>query len=213
MNYRYFTFASLIALLLAAMLCMCGCSGCSSGCIGQPRETEEPPDQIVDIDAPPEYTQSAWQSEQPTDPAQTEWANPTETPGPISPDPTLEPGEITFDEEMAFLAANSRGTYGVASDGSIRYIGRSTSGQHLIYDWKNVAGVTANESTTAAVLKNGTVVFAGKQVKSFSTASSVVAQLVQRRMTERPSSAFSQKVKTTWCASLSRCPSVRRTKT
>lgn len=180
MKNRYLALASLAALLLtAAMLCFCGCKGCTQSCLPIKPPSESGEDQVVDIEGTSAVTFAPGQTE--LTPGPDESLAPGETPGPGEPgwteDPgyavpsnTPEPQSVEIGSDIALLAANSKGTYGVASDGSIRFIGRSAAGQHRIYDWQNIVSVAMNESSTAAVHRNGTLLFAGKEVKSFAPA-------------------------------------------
>ena len=93
----------------------------------------------------------------------------TETPEPTS---TPEPIEIKLRERFGFVKANSNGTYGIANDGSIRFTGKSTSGQHMIRDWKDIVDAELNESTTAALTGDGEILLTGKLEGRFSESSS-----------------------------------------
>ncbi|MBO4849148.1 MAG: sortase [Clostridia bacterium] len=112
-------------------------------------------------------------SEDPT-PEPTQQAMATDTPEPAVTD-TPEPSGMPYDpvslrSSDAFVAAVATGTYGVASDGSIRFMGSAVSGQNLIFDWANVIRFAANDTTAAALLKNGTIVITGSLAESFAEA-------------------------------------------
>lgn len=141
-----------VLIALTAAFGGCGGEGCL-GCLGCVTE----PGQEVDI---PESTeQLAEGSDEPT--AEPETPAPTETPAPAF---------VSMRSDAAMLRVNSRGTYGVASDGSVRFTGRAVSGQNLIYDWDDLVSIAVNEDTTAALLRNGTVRLTGSQEQKFSEA-------------------------------------------
>lgn len=164
MNKRILTIAACIALLtVLAVLCFGGCGGGLSGCAGC-----LPPggENVVDIGGAtsPDTVTEAAPGENTASPTGTDAALPTDT-----SEPTLEPskGVTAGERDMAFVRANSTGTYGVASDGSVRFMGRSTSGQHLVYDWRDTVDLAVNDTTAAAAHKDGTVTVAGKLQKTF----------------------------------------------
>ena len=109
---------------------------------------------------------------------------PTETPAPATeaPDviegPTAEPtAEPLPDFEGNALpmpdgavCAIATGTYGVATDGSVRYMGMSVTGQHYFYDWEDVVRLAASDNTTVALLADGTLRMTGTHAEDFAEA-------------------------------------------
>ncbi len=139
------TIIKILALVLAALTLMGGCSG--SGCKGCKKGEDAAMVDTRGESEAPQGTEEATSSSEPT----------------ATPEPTAEPGgEVTAaGKPMAFVRANSTGTYGVASDGSVRFRGRSVTGQHLIYDWANISDLELNDSTTAALTGLGTLILTG----------------------------------------------------
>ncbi len=87
------------------------------------------------------------------------------TPAPMQFEPLRLDGSI---------AAGTGVTYGVASDGSIRFTGRATTGQNLIYGWENIARVETNGTTVVALTADGLVKVAGS-LASASAATDLLA--------------------------------------
>ncbi|MBO4562174.1 MAG: sortase [Clostridia bacterium] len=133
-------------LIVGGILAGNSCAGCN-------------PDKSPDVT--PEPTAEALVTDEPT-------GIPTE-------EVTAEPTEVPYDlvslrRSDAFVTAIATGTYGVAADGSIRFMGSAVSGQNLIFDWSNVVRLAANDTTTAALLKNGTIVITGELEEQFKEA-------------------------------------------
>ena len=116
-----------LAGLLALIMCLPGMTGCVS-CTYVPVE--------------PHTTQSAVATEVP----------PTEA-------PTEEPVTRTVDlrQDIASVIAVETGTFGLASDGTVRFIGNAVSGQNYIYDWTDIREIAANDRTVAGLKEDGTV--------------------------------------------------------
>lgn len=179
------------AVLIAAAIASLGCGGCTgcSGCGPMPWEVEstpEPTPYTVDVDVTP--TEVYAQTEAPSgDPNATPDPNATLDPN-ATPDPnaSFEPGGETTPEPFitpmptgqvgarrdheACLAAIATGTYGVASDGSVRFIGNPVSGQNLIYGIKDIVDIAANDSTTALLSADGKVTVIGTLKRKFAEA-------------------------------------------
>ena len=142
--------AALIAIAVAAVLLLTKCRG----------PHKEPETVVVTAD-PTEAAAISSDTEAPTE-AQTDSPAPTNTP---------EPFTVSARSNDGFVRACATGTYGVASDGSVRFMGRSVSGQHLISGWSNVIDLELNDSTTAALRRDGTVLITGAQKGAFAEAS------------------------------------------
>ncbi|MBO4384951.1 MAG: sortase [Clostridia bacterium] len=85
---------------------------------------------------------------------------PTEIP--VTPEPILP--DFVCNEipgRDAFLVTDEHGTFGVADDGSIRFIGRPTAGQNYIRGWADVRRVATNDLGTIALTGDGTLLFTG----------------------------------------------------
>lgn len=91
-----------------------------------------------------------------------------------TPDPeaTPEPGEVenAMRGRDGSVAAIATGTYGVATDGTVRFMGRSVSGQCYYGDWQGVVQIAASDSTTAALMEDGTVAVIGEHEADFAEA-------------------------------------------
>lgn len=124
----------LAALALAAVtLVLTGCGGCSC--------TPQTDAQVT----PAPYTEAP---------------SPTFTPEP-EPTQAVWTGNA-IPERDAFVVTGTYGTFGVADDGSVRFIGRAVSGQNYIRDWRDVRRLAANDSATAALTGEGTLLFTGR---------------------------------------------------
>ncbi len=142
----------LLAVVIAAVLLLVKCPGCD-------REPE-----VIDTLTPA-----------PTEAAATEvpGTEATETPAPTdvpAPTDTPEPYTVRMRSTDGFVKACSTGTYGVATDGSIRFIGRSVSGQNLIWGWSNIIDLELNDQTTAGLRRDGTLKITGAQSEAFAEA-------------------------------------------
>lgn len=113
------------------------------------------------------------------EPSPTEVVSDTTTEEPVltaepSPEPTAEPLPEFAGNEMpgrdGIVAAMDTGTYGVATDGSVRFMGRSVSGQHYISDWADVVRLAVSGNTTAALVSDGTVLLTGEHAEDFAEA-------------------------------------------
>lgn len=124
-----------MAALLAVLMLAASISGCS-GCNGKPDEPA-PTEAVVDIDDTPV---------------------PTEV---ITPEPTATP-DITVERKGlgGFVAACATGSFGVASDGSVRFMGRTVSGQNLVNDWNNIVSIAASDDAVAGLKADGGIVYA-----------------------------------------------------
>lgn len=147
MNRNKHRIAALAALILAA-LTLAGCGG--KGFLGCAPETGDPSVIVVPTD-----------EASPTEPVATE--EPVITPEPVNV-------YVTMRESDGFIRANKNGTYGVGIDGSVRFIGISTMGQHLIYDWENVVDLETNDTTTAALMRDSSIRLNGFFKTSFAEA-------------------------------------------
>ena len=138
----------LAAVVIAAVLLLLKCSG----------DDREP--EVIDT-LTPQPTVSA-------EPAETA-AVVTEAPATDTPAPTFtpEPYTVTMRSADGFVKACSTGTYGVASDGTVRFMGRSVSGQNLVFGWQSVIDLELNDRTTAALRRDGAVRLTGAQSKAF----------------------------------------------
>ncbi len=126
--------SALLLALAAAFVLGAGCSGCSCG----PAHGDEPlPTEAADTDVPA--------TDEPT-------AVPTEK--------SRESAAPVKRDLMGYVYAVPTGTYGVASDGSIRFMGEAVSGQNLIFDWIKVNKLASNGSVTAALMRDGSISFA-----------------------------------------------------
>jgi hypothetical protein len=109
------------------------------------------------------------------DPSEDPWGGQTADPtGETTPDPYATPvptGTVTarFDRSASVVAI-ATGTYGVASDGSVRFTGNPVSEQNLIYGLSNIVSVAANDSTTALLSSDGTVTVIGSLKRKFGEA-------------------------------------------
>lgn len=139
----------LIMAAAAALLLMKSCTGCVPWGNG-PDDTDEP---------------AATGTEEPT-------AAPTEAPVLPTGDGDEDPLEVfvTAADSPARIIAIKDGTYGVADDGSIRFIGNASSEQNLIYDWADIIAADANDTTAAALTKDGRVLLTGAQKERFAGA-------------------------------------------
>lgn len=143
-TFKIITLSALIAALAAAFMFGLGCSSCSC-------RQEKPGDDVVDL---------------PTDvPKTTEATDEPVVTGEPTAEPTDEPGGRdaavpAVRELMGFVLAVPTGTYGVASDGSIRFMGEAVSGQNLIFDWQKVNKLAANDKATAALMRDGSIAYA-----------------------------------------------------
>lgn len=148
--------AVLLAAVAAAVILLCTkCSSCADEG-GEPDQPTQGPD-VVEIterssEAVPSFTPVI--TAEPT-------PEPTATPEPFS---------VTMRVNDGFVKACSTGTYGVASDGSVRFMGRSVSGQHFINGWSSVIDLELNDSTTAALRRDGSILLTGSLSGSFSKA-------------------------------------------
>lgn len=143
----------LIAALIAALLLIKNCGGCAVE-PGRPSDTDEP---------------VAVTTAEPTETATASPADMTEEP---TEEPTDAPLEVfvTPADSPARVIAIKNGTYGVADDGTIRFIGSAASEQNLIYDWFDVISAAANDGTAAALTKDGRILLTGAQKGAFAGA-------------------------------------------
>lgn len=156
----------LTAVLLAALIAGgCGGKGCSrSSENGNVPEVVIPPTDPSVTGAPAGSAAPVITAE----PAQTTEAAASASPEAETPQPTTAPsGELNITRLKASVTAIKTGTYGVGNDGSIRFIGRATAGQNLIYDWDDVACIAANDTTAAVLLNNGKILLTGSLKKDF----------------------------------------------
>lgn len=127
-----------IALILALLMlaaAISGCSGCA-GCKGGPDEPD-PTQNVVNIDDTPAPTEEIIPA-------------PTEVPTIV-----VERGGVG-----GFVAACATGSFGVASDGSVRFMGRTVSGQNLVNDWVNIVSIAASDDAVAGLKSDGSIVYA-----------------------------------------------------
>ncbi|MCR5611890.1 MAG: sortase [Clostridiales bacterium] len=128
--------ARLTALILAAaILALTGCGGCSL--------TPGRDDHSLVTPSPDAETPSPTEEHLP-DIEDPEWA--------ANPAP----------ERSAFVVTGENGTFGVADDGSVRFIGRAVSGQNYIRDWHDIRRLAANDICAAALTGEGKLLFTGK---------------------------------------------------
>ena len=80
-------------------------------------------------------------------------------------EPTPEPIQnfVTMRQNSALVKAVSTGSFGVANDGSVRFMGNPVSGQNYVSDWVNVVSFAANESFAAALQRTGSILFTGPE--------------------------------------------------
>ena len=144
------------AAILSAVFLWKDCSGCVRGTV-----------------CPVPTERAAEASPAPTDPAETA---PDETPEP-DPEETAVPTEtplavfVGMADTPAAVKAIATGTYGVASDGSIRFMGCAVSGQNLIYGWRDIVSLAANDGTTAALDRSGKILLTGENADAFAASS------------------------------------------
>lgn len=139
--------AVLLAVIAAVMLIFV--QGCACSKEEQPTPTE------VEITVEPA-------TEAPTEPAEEATAEPTAEPVP-------EAGN-EFPTRDGSVTAIATGTYGVASDGSVRFMGRSVSGQCYIGGWQGVVQLAASDNTTVALLEDGSLLMTGEHAEDFAEA-------------------------------------------
>ena len=142
----------LLAVVIAAVLLLVKCPGGD-------REPE-----VIDT-LTPAPTEAAATEVPGTEAAET--PAPTDVPAPTD---TPEPYTVKMRSTDGFVKACSTGTYGVATDGSIRFIGRSVSGQNLIWGWSNIIDLELNDQTTAGLRRDGTLKITGAQSEAFAEA-------------------------------------------
>lgn len=89
--------------------------------------------------------------------------SPSPTAVPATPEPTVPPFTANaFPANDAFVVTGENGTFGVADDGSVRFIGRAVSGQNYIRGWADVRRLASNGVCTAALTGEGTLLFTGR---------------------------------------------------
>ena len=175
MERKHIIKITVASLLLAAVLAG-GCMG-GKGCSCRPGEDKqaEATGSPVDIDptgevtAGPTWLVTAIPSDYPTPtPTADPFAEPTPEPsaGPTadpSAGPTWDPSNpmrASFARE-AVVEAITTGSFGVASDGTVRFMGKPTTGQNLNYGRTGVIDVAANDTTTAYLTSDGKVTVTG----------------------------------------------------
>ncbi len=90
------------------------------------------------------------------------------------PDASATPAPATVENTIPAMdgsvVAGDGVTYGIASNGTVRFIGQATTGQNNIYGWSNVVRLVTNSSTVAALTSDGTILLAGAQEDDFAPA-------------------------------------------
>ncbi len=125
--------AALLALLMLAAA-ISGCSGCK-GCTGT--DEPAPTNAVIDIGDTPAPTEG------------------------VTPVPTEVPDiSVSIGGIGGFVAACATGSFGVASDGSVRFIGRTVSGQNLVNDWANIVSLAVSDDAVAGLRADGSIVSA-----------------------------------------------------
>ena len=94
------------------------------------------------------------------------FAEPTPDP---SAEPTWDPAHPVSAKRRrdAMVCAITTGSFGVASDGTVRFMGKTVSGQNLNYGRTGVVEVAANDTTTAYLTNDGKVTVTGTQQLRF----------------------------------------------
>lgn len=126
------TAALLAILMLAAAVSGCSCKGCRGG-----SDEPVPTETVVDLDDTP---------------APSDGFTPAPTEIPVI---DVERGGIG-----GFVAACATGSFGVASDGTVRFIGRTVSGQNLANEWTDIVALAVSDDAVAGLKTDGSIVYA-----------------------------------------------------
>lgn len=82
----------------------------------------------------------------------------TDEPVPVTtPEPTSGTFELARPGFDGFVLTNSTGAFGIAKDGTLRFIGNAVSGQNYAARWKNIVCAAVNDRVTAGLDRCGTL--------------------------------------------------------